>query len=95
MIRLITAAVLVLSALNAPAHAAGVPTYTCDTVRGDPGVSVLFGHCHASPGAVTNGRFSGEAIGVAHTVPLRIKCVSGGTAALPEEVTLVDCTQIS
>lgn len=93
MLHLVPAAVLVLGGLS-PAHAASVPTYTCDTVRGDPGVAVLFGNCHATPGAVTNGPFSGTAIGVAQKVPLKIRCTGGGTAALPGEVTLQDCTDI-
>ncbi|SEF56403.1 hypothetical protein SAMN05444920_10180 [Nonomuraea solani] len=92
MISFLPATVALLLGLPAPLQ--DIPTYTCDTVRGDPGVSVLFGNCHASPGAVTNGPFAGEAIGVAVQVPLKIKCVSGGTAALPDEVTLQDCVQI-
>ncbi|MFB4267180.1 hypothetical protein [Nonomuraea sp. GTA35] len=103
MIRLVPAAALAL-ALSAPlpAHAAGtgalppilLPTYTCDSVRGDPGRTVLFGNCAASLGAVTNGDFTGEAVGVARQVPLRITCTGGGTADVPGEVALQDCTQI-
>ncbi|AQZ65941.1 unnamed protein product [[Actinomadura] parvosata subsp. kistnae] len=94
---LLTALVLTLSA-PLPARAAGlppiiVPTYTCDSVRGDPGRTVLFGNCSASLGAVTNGDFAGEAIGAARDVSLRIKCVDGGTAAVPDEVALQTCAQ--
>ncbi|GAA4990775.1 hypothetical protein HD597_008078 [Nonomuraea thailandensis] len=84
-----------------PAHASGagvlppilLPTYTCDSVRGDPGRTVLFGDCSASLGAVTNGGFTGEAVGVARRVPLRIRCTGGGAADVPGEVTLQDCVQ--
>ncbi|MBF8194219.1 hypothetical protein ITP53_52860 [Nonomuraea sp. K274] len=76
------------------AQAAPVPVYTCDTVRGDPGVTVLFGGCQATPGAVTNGDFTGQAIGQTRQTTLRIKCTGGGRASLPAEVLLKDCTQI-
>ncbi|GAA2210259.1 hypothetical protein GCM10009850_057180 [Nonomuraea monospora] len=88
-------------ALTGTAHAAGenalppilTPTYTCDSVRGDPGRTVLFGGCAASLGAVTNGDFTGEAFGVARDVALRIKCTGGGTADVPGEVALQDCVR--
>ncbi|NJP94401.1 hypothetical protein HCN51_34025 [Nonomuraea sp. FMUSA5-5] len=93
----VAALVLTLSA-PLPARAAGlppiiVPTYTCDSVRGDPGRTVLFGNCSASLGAVTDGDFAGEAIGAARDVSLRIKCADGGTAAVPDEVALQTCTR--
>ncbi|MBB6554647.1 hypothetical protein [Nonomuraea rubra] len=105
MIRLVSAAALTLALAGAdplPARATGsgvlppilVPTYTCDSVRGDPGRTVLFGDCAASLGAVTNGGFTGAAVGVARLVPLRIRCTGGGTAAVPGEVTLQDCTRL-
>ncbi|MEO3872431.1 hypothetical protein ABGB18_26760 [Nonomuraea sp. B12E4] len=96
MIRLVTTAAALTLALSglSPAHAALVPVYSCDTVRGDPATTVLFGNCRASLGAVTNGPFGGTAIGEARQVPLRIRCVSGGEAAVPNEVLLRDCTQI-
>ncbi|WP_237106186.1 hypothetical protein [Nonomuraea sp. MG754425] len=86
-----------------PAHASDEPddlgarlhaTYTCDTVRGDPGVAVLVGNCHASPGAMTNGSFAGEAFGVATGIGLRVRCTGGGRASLPAEVSLQDCAQL-
>nr|SBO93208.1 hypothetical protein BN4615_P2722 [Nonomuraea gerenzanensis] len=107
MIRLVpatAAAVLALMGLGSPPTYATTasstlppilqPTYTCDSVRGDPGRTVLFGNCTASLGAVTNGDFSGEAVGVARQTPLRIKCTGGGTADAPGEVALQDCTRI-
>ncbi|MGR6922942.1 hypothetical protein ACU635_52545 [[Actinomadura] parvosata] len=99
--RSLTVAALILT-LSAPLPARAVaadvpsiltPTYTCDSVRGDPGRTVLFGNCSASLGAVTSGDFAGEAIGAARDVSLRIKCVDGGTAAVPDEVALQTCTQ--
>ncbi|MEV0620307.1 hypothetical protein AB0I81_43785 [Nonomuraea sp. NPDC050404] len=88
------AAFLLGLALPFPVPATDVPTYTCDTVSGDPGLTVMFGNCRASPGAVTKGGFVGEAVGVAETVPLRIRCLDGGEANLPREVQLRNCVQI-
>jgi hypothetical protein len=96
MIRDFALAALAGAALGtaSPAQATGTPVYTCDNLRGDPATTVLFGTCEATPGAITNGAFSGEVIGQTRQFTLRIRCADGGSATLPGEVLMRNCTQI-
>ncbi|GAA3617033.1 hypothetical protein GCM10022419_123010 [Nonomuraea rosea] len=98
MIRLVTsAAALALTAAAftpSAAQAADPPVYTCETLHGDPATTVLTGGCAASPGAVTNGDFTGEVIGQTRQFPIRIRCTGGGRADVPDQVLMMDCVQI-